>query len=151
MQGPVHYNPQDGNYCVDLDSNLQVPTTYIEQTFSTAIGQQYSVSLYFASQGNGGPATLSVQINGGAIGASSTGSGAGGPEPDYNYLVWTNISFSFTAASTSSTLRLQDATLNDVHNCIVDNVSVVAVPEPSVCALASMTLLGLVACRFKNR
>ena len=43
MQGPTHYNPQDGTYCVDLDSNGTTPGAYVEQSFATTVGQQYRV------------------------------------------------------------------------------------------------------------
>ena len=146
LQGPTHYNPQDGTYAVDLDSNLTTPMCYIQQTFSTTIGQQYLVSAYFATQGNAGPTTAAVQINGNSIGTVSFGAAVSGPEPDYNYLIWTPFSFTFTATTSSSTLRFQDTTTGSFYGPIVDNASVIAVPEPSACAMGIL-LAGLIAKR----
>jgi hypothetical protein len=145
MQAP-NYNAQSGNFAVDLDSNGTAPFSFIEQTFSTIVGQQYQFAGYFASEGNGGPASTSVLINGNLIGTATTGSGAGDPGPGFNNLIWTPASFAFTASSTSSTLRLQDATVvafdGVYYNPIIDNISVMPVPEPSS-GLLFAVLLGL--------
>jgi Protein of unknown function (DUF642) len=150
-----NYNAQDGSYCVDLDSNGNSPFSFIQQTFSTVIGQQYQFTGYFASEGNGGPASTSVLINGNSIGTATTGSGAGNnPGPDFNNLVWTVESFYFTASSTSTTLTLQDATMvpfkDSYYNPIIDNVSVVAVPEPSVLAMTVAGALCFASLRRKS-
>ena len=46
--------------------------------------------------------------------------------------------------------RLQDATAGKVYNSIIDNVSVVAVPEPSICTFAGVALLSWIARRRKH-
>jgi hypothetical protein len=142
------YNPQDGARAIDLDSNGLTPFTFIEQTFSTTIGQQYQVSGYFSSEGNGGPAQTSVLINGNLLGSVTAGSGVGEVGPGWTDLVWKNASFLFTATSTSSTLRFQDATAG-LYNPLIDNVSVVSVPEPSIFGLASVALLACAGLRRK--
>lgn len=142
-----NYNAQDGSFAIDLDSNQVLPATYIEQSFATTIGQAYQVSAYFASEGNGGPATTSILINGGLIGSLSTGAGTGEAGPDFTDLIWTAGSFTFVATSSSSTLRFVDATAG-FYNPIIDNVSVVAVPEPSGLGLFAATLA---AWRFGRR
>lgn len=149
LQGP-NYNAEDGNFSVDLDSNGYTPFSFVQQTFSTTIGQQYKFSGYFASEGNGGPASTSILINGSLIGTETTGSGAGEPGLNWTNLIWTSASFTFIASSTNTTLRLQDATSvpsNDgaFYNPIVDNVSVVTVPEPSVSGLVCTALFGLIS------
>jgi hypothetical protein len=138
------YNAQEGNRAVDLDSNGWTPNTFIEQTFATVIGQQYAVSAWFSSEDNGGPANTLVSINGTLIGTTTTGSGTG--SGDYwNDLIWTKQSFLFTASSASSTLRFTGAsTVVGWTDPIIDNASVMAVPEPSSLGLAGACLLALV-------
>ena len=140
------FNPQEGNFAIDLDSNLATdPNSYVEQSFATTIGAQYAVSGYFSSEFNGGPATCNLLINGSLIGAVTSGTGS----PDtssltFNNLVWQNATFTFTATSTTSTLRLQDGAENGYYNSVIDNISVVAVPEPSVSAICAAGVLGIV-------
>lgn len=146
MQGP-DYNAEDGNRAIDLDSNGNVTGSYVQQTFATVPGVQYEVSGYFASEFNGGPAVTSIQINGNVIGTSTTGSG-NYDGISFNNLVWTRETFDFTASSTSSTLRLQDATTvggpNGYDNPVIDNIAVQVVPEPCTGLLLSAALGGLV-------
>jgi Protein of unknown function (DUF642) len=156
MQAP-DYNAEDGNFSLDLDSNGNSPFSFAQQTFSTIIGQQYQFTGYFASEFNAGPASTSILIDGSSIGTETTGSGiANGPGPGFNNLIWTSASFNFIASSTSTTLTLLDATTapggdGAYYNPIVDNVSVVAVPEPSVLGLASAGLLYFVSFKRKCR
>ena len=142
-------NSQDGVHSVDLDSNGQAPT-YIEQSFATTAGLQYMVNAWFSSEGNGGPAVTAVSINGILLGTATTGSGAGGAGPAFTNLVWTTQSFFFTAAAGTSTLRFQDATANtQFNNPLVDNVSVLQVPEPSTLGLAGISSLACLSFRRK--
>src|SRR5208337_1080594 len=147
------YNAENGSYCVDLDSNGQTPYTSISQTFSTTVGMSYSASAWFSSEGNGA-ATANVLINGNVIGSVSVGSGTGESSSYWIDLAWTNATFTFTASSTNTTLTFQDDTPGPFTglwpNPLVDNASVVAVPEPSIVGLASLGVFTL-ACWRRRR
>jgi hypothetical protein len=145
-------NAADGVRSANLDSNGQTPT-YIEQSFATTAGQQYWVTAAFSSEGNGGPATTGVSINGSLIGTATVGSGIGEAGDAWSDLVWITQSFSFTAASATSTLRFQDATpFGQFYNPLVDDVSVVlATPDQaSTLTLAFASLSGCLAFRRRR-
>ncbi len=144
-------NAQNGTHSVDLDSNGQAPS-YIEQTFATTAGLQYLFTASFSSEGNGGPAVTAVSINGNLIGTATVGSGIGEAGASWTDLVWTTKSFLFIATSSTSTLRLQDATsTTQFYNPLIDNVSVdLAVPEPSTLALSGLSLISWFAFRRKT-
>jgi len=150
IQAPS-YNAQDGSRFIDLDSNMQTPFTYIEQSFATTIGKQYLVSANFSSEGNGGPATTSVLINGSLLGSATAGAGSGEASDYWTDLVWTQHSFLFTATATVSTLRFQDATTDNGWNPLVDNASVTVIPEPSALGILLFALVGIQLSNLRSR
>jgi|GEM_PF-2118509 len=139
------YNAEDGNLCIDLDSNENTPFSFIKQTFATTPNQEYKVSAYFASEFNGGPAVTKVSINGQVIGTSTTGSGNLITGQGFNNLIWTEETFLFTAdGGLTSTLEFQDDTTASGDNPIIDNVSVESVPDfGSTSLMFSIGLGGL--------
>ena len=155
MRGPT-FNAENGNAFVDLDSNGNTPYSYIQQTFNTVIGKQYTVSGFFGSEYNGGVATTLVEINGNKIGTVNTGSATSASSTFGTNIVWTPEQFTFTANSTSTTLRFQDATVlgaNGYDNPLIDNVSVNAVvPEGCPTSLIfSLAVGGLAWFGYRQR
>ena len=130
------FNPQSGTYAVVLKSYRAAPFSYIEQAAPTAVGQTYEVAAYFSSEGNGGPAVVSVLANGVVIGSVTNGSDAGSLGPAYTNLVWTRAAFRFQASAATSTIRFQDATTGSDLSPIVDNVTVVVTLPPPPTLLA---------------
>ncbi len=140
-------NAADGVRSANLDSNGQTPT-YIEQSFATTAGMQYLITASFSSEGNGGPASTGVSINGSLLGTTTVGAGIGEAGDFWSDLAWTTQSFYFTADSAFSTLRFQDATpFGQFYNPLVDNVSVVqsAPEQTSTLALAGISMIGLLS------
>lgn len=135
--GAVANQPaQDGSRFMNFTSGAGLTTLEsISQSFSVSAGTTYTVS-YFERERAAG-ATLSSWITLGAGSASGSlsqianGTGA----------AWTQFSYSFTPdASTTATLNFaQTAWATGLDNGVfLDNVSVVAVPEPSVLALVAL-------------
>lgn len=130
------FNAIDGDRALSLDGNEPNYAAWVEQSIPTEIGKTYRVSFSYSSDANGGPSHTQVLIDGNLIGEVNHGSGTGGPEPAYDYLDWDRASFDFTATGTSSLLRFYDATLGN-YNTILDDVSVLAVPESLSTLLAA--------------
>ncbi|MBK9947788.1 MAG: DUF4347 domain-containing protein [Nitrospira sp.] len=116
----------DGTYFVEVEGSNSpgVAASYVEQTFTTVVGQTYVVSLSAITRMD-----VSVQdrgafsINGVEIGQFTTGTS------------WKDYAVSFTAISTSSTLQIiskgslsgASPFANDGGGLIIDDVKVVAV------------------------
>ena len=126
------FNPQSGSYAVVLKSYQAAPFSYVQQSLATTVGKTYEVSGFFSSEGNGGPTMLSVMVNGTVIGSITNGFGAGGLGLGSTNLVWTASAFRFQAASATTTLRFQDATVGSEKSPILDNVSLILVPLPEM-------------------
>ncbi len=134
------FNAVEGNLALSLDGNNPEYAAWAEQSFSTETGKRYRVSFAYSSDGNGGPSQTQVLIDGNLIGEVQHGSGSGGSEPLYDYLDWDRASFEFVATTTSSLLRIYDATPGS-YNTIVDDVVVTEVipaviPESSTVVAA---------------
>jgi hypothetical protein len=116
----------------------------IEQTFATVVGQTYDLGFSLGTQqssGRDGTAHIDVTIAGITTGydvVNHTGS-----------LVWTAVTQSFTASSTSTTLRFTNTQSPYLHFANMDAASVTAVPEPEAWAmlLVGLGLVGIAARR----
>ncbi|MEI2751790.1 MAG: cadherin-like domain-containing protein [Nitrospira sp.] len=117
--------PPDGTYFVEVEgSNTPGAPSYIEQTFTTVVGQTYVVSLSAITRTD-----VNVQdrgafsINGVEIGQFTTGTS------------WKDYAVSFTATSTSSTLQITSLgslsggapLTSDGGGLVIDHVQVVTV------------------------
>jgi len=116
-------NPVDGDQQITFNGGNAAPGAYIFQTFSTIVGQTYTVSFYVGRAGGGGgtmsllaevtssTAALLGSLN--AIAPSSSGYGS-------------IQTFSFSATTATSTLRFTDtSSATDAVDVLLDNVSVV--------------------------
>lgn len=108
---------------------LEIPGDIISQTFATATGQSYLVQFDLSAYDSLG-SLLGVTI--GSLTMTFPGTNT----------AYTHYFFPFTADSTSATLALSNAgTLFTYPH--IDNVSVTAIPEPSIAALWGVGLLGI--------
>jgi hypothetical protein len=142
--------PEDGNQAFSFNGNNPPDGTFIEQTFSTTIGQSYAVDFWLGRNGDPafdvGPETLEVQAS--VLNASNTTISSITAEPPSTD-TWSMSTFAFTANSSTSTLLFTDISgSNPNSDLFLDNVSVSAVPEPSTyAALTGLIVLGFAAYR----
>jgi len=135
------------NSILPIDSTLSLGSAgTLAQTFTTTVGQRYQVS--FVSAGVdvsllGGSASLDVAIN-----SDST------TVIDNNVLSISANNFvtdtiDFTATTTSTTVKFFEPlnSLVKADGVALDNVTVVAIPEPSTYAMMGLGLLGFLAGR----
>lgn len=142
---------QNGDYAAVFNAGDRSPNGTLSQTFSTSVGTQYMVSFdYGASAGGGQSLYASV------LGFDTTIELINVIASDFNPLSpLSSFSFAFTANGSQSTLKFADYSGNYTVSLdgILDNVSVVAVPEPETYAmtLSGLALLGLVTRRRKRK
>jgi hypothetical protein len=105
------------------------PAGGIEQTFATTAGQAYTVTFDMATNPAYGQSCIAVF----AAGSFQIFTPTVGPGQ-----IWHSYSWNFTATSTTTTLKFQEANAGQTAYNGLDNVAVNAVPEP-----ASLTALGL--------
>ena len=121
-------NPQN----LDLDGNSAGTIT---QSFTTIMGQTYSLDFYYSNNIYGSAASATVSVSDSTLTpVVITHSGA-----TYGSLNWQYEEETFVANSTSATLMFaSNDPASSTTGILLDGVSVSAVPEP-----ASVTLLGL--------
>jgi len=112
----------------------------IQQTFNTTIGETYRVTFDLAGNPFGGSAIKEMRVS------------AGGSSADFSFDItgksnsnmgWLSKSWDFTANSTTTTLEFIGLGNSDA-GAALDNVSVIAVPEPSsMLGLLSLGVLGI--------
>lgn len=125
----------DGTKMVDL--NLSggglADTGTISQTFATTIGQDYVLTFYLSGPYTGFPDPRQVQVNVAGVGQVFSQAAS-----DNLALVWGKESLPFSATASTTTLQFSSVDGRGFWGPFLDQVSVVAVPEP-----ASVVLLGL--------
>lgn len=139
-----YWTAQNLSRSIDLNGNGQGG---IQQTFDTVAGVLYNVSFWLAGNPDGDPVTKSVLV--GASGADSASYTFTFTGFDKANMGWKNYTYSFVAASSSTTLSFasQDATS---FGAALDNVSVAAVPEPATWAMMILGF-GLVGGSMRRR
>ncbi len=150
-QGPLPALNGEGSRAFGFGGN-GATTGSLAQTFDTIAAGTYLVSFQYVSQQNPNPGfqrLLAEALNGSTVLNSST--------QRFNNLAWITTTFSFVAATTSTTLRFSDNPdlVNDgsgfSENWALDAVTVTrtdtqpssGVPEPSTFALAAGALAFL--------
>ena len=129
-------SPSSGNYFAALGAIGTDGT--LSQTLNTVAGQTYVVSFFLANDG-GTPNDISVNFGSNLI-ATGTNLGA---------FSMTQFSFDVTATSNSTTLTFFER--NDPGYLGLDDVSVVATPEPGSLGLLSFGVVGLLGWIKKTR
>lgn len=133
-----YWQAEDGSRSVDLSGNANGS---LSQTFDTIAGQSYLVNFFLAGNPDGGPAAkvaitsadgTQLQSNTFTVTGSDTRSNMG----------WQPYAYSFTAATSSTTLTFASAT-GTAYGPALDNVSVAAVPEPATWAMMLIGFAGL--------
>ncbi|TRU68779.1 MAG: choice-of-anchor C family protein [Microcystis viridis Mv_BB_P_19951000_S69] len=136
-QGAIDYigtfwQASEGARSIDLQG---LASGTIEQTFNTTIGATYRVTFDLAGNPTGNPTIKEMRVS------------AGGNSADFSFDItgkspsnmgWVSKSWDFTANSTTTTLEFSGLG-NSTVGAALDNVSVIAVPEPS----SMLGLLGL--------
>ena len=139
--------PNGGKY-VDLDGTGSAPITWLSSaSFAVVAGQQYQLTFDYAGNNRGGSPDsmfLTVEVaSQAAVSQSLLGvtSSTG----------WTTSTVTFTPTATSASIRLLHLS-GDNQGILLDNVSVVAVPEASEWAmmLAGLGVVGLIARRRRQ-
>jgi hypothetical protein len=140
----VSFAAHSGLNSVDLTGAGNVgPTAGITQTVATTIGQAYLLSFWLGNADGSGnssyllPSALNLSINGGAAQAFSNS------DTTTFTLNWKQFSTGFVATGTSTTLGFLNATGATDSEAGLDDVVLVAVPEPATAALALAGLAGV--------
>jgi len=134
----LYFHPQDGSQSIDLTGEGNQGTTNgIKQSVSTTSGLGYSLTFWlghqysFAPGYTQGPGALALYIDGQMVGSFAN---SGNTTDDVH---WTPFQYAFTAASNDTVVAFLNDTPVGNNYAGLDNVSLVAVPEPS-----SLALLG---------
>lgn len=143
-QNGIAFQAQDGNQWLDAAGfNSNSSTSGVTQNVPTMVSAQYEISFYVGSALDNVsffPTTIDLQIDGGPR-VSYTN-----PAAPNNMLDWRKFTVPFTAINSSTTITLYNGGASNNFLSGLDNVSLVAVPEPS----SLVGLLGLVSgcCAF---
>jgi hypothetical protein len=140
---PFSLTASQGSHFLDLTDYAYSKFGGVSQSVSTTPGATYKLTFDLGSSSNYGLPSSILADAGTTQQSFSVNSAA------INH--WTSFSMTFTASSATTTIGL---TGNQGPNYIgLDNVAVVAVPEPETYAmmLAGLGLMGFIARRRKQR
>jgi choice-of-anchor C domain-containing protein len=124
-----------GQHAIDLDGRESI-FSGVSQTFATDIGQLYQVSFSLSGNPGGGPIVKEMLAMVGPYSAAYSFDTSG---QTIDALMWTPISFTFTANTAFSTLSFVSLTgTPNSYGALIDNATVQRVPEP-----ATLMLIGV--------
>jgi hypothetical protein len=122
----LQFAPQNQGQILQL-TNSSTAAGGVQQTLTTAVGQQYSISLDLAARYYTGTTPINLgTLDFGNTSFTLSGTGA-----------FSRYTFTTTATSTSTLLDILGSNFagTGVNSALIDNVSVVAVPEPATLAM----------------
>jgi hypothetical protein len=149
-EGGYFFQPEDGNQSLDLTGMSNQGLNGVEQTVATTVGTAYSLSFWIGHHAQdpsfyNGPASATLEINGLPVGTFSNNDA-----PPPNLLDWKEFTLHFTATGATTMIALFNAISDPTQNEVgLDNVSLVAIPEPSSIALLACGL-GSLALRCRR-
>ena len=152
----IAVDAHNGDLAVNLGDG-SVRTVSVSQTINTFLPfQEYQVSYWVGNySANGGPAAINATVTDGTSNTvlfSETGTA---PATDQNS-TWQRFAFNFVADGTSNTISFSEVTDPSYPAGVgstytgLDDVSVLAVPEPSTWALALLGFAGLGIVGFRR-
>ena len=141
-----YWQAEDGARSIDLSG---VANGSIAPTFDTVAGQSYLVNFFLAGNPDGGPAAKVAISSADGLQQQNNIFTVTGSDSRTN-MGWAPYTYQFTAATTSTTLSFASAT-GTAFGPALDNVSVVAVPEPASWALMMLGFGGLGAALRRRR
>jgi choice-of-anchor C domain-containing protein len=144
----TYWQAADGNRSIDLSGN-NAGTVAVSQNINTVAGQTYYLSFDLAGNPDGGPAvkTVSVTLATPATFQTFTFNATG---HTHSAMGWTTEGLYFTANSANTTLSFQSLT-GTAYGPAIDNVSLVAVPEPATMAMSGTALLVVAGVVLRRR
>jgi choice-of-anchor C domain-containing protein len=139
------WQASSGRHSIDLSGSA---AGGIEQTFATTVGQTYKVSFDLAGDPGAPQTGKSVNVSAGGQSQVFTFDTTGKTKENMGYIP---ISFAFIAASDSTTLAFTSLE-SSFAGPVLDNVTVVAAPEPSTFAMSGIALVMLgLGCARRRR
>ena len=149
--GTLFFNANSPNVAVDLTgAGNTSPLDGIFQSVATQVGKIYRLSFYVGNAapigGNGGvyvlPSTVNLSINNGAI-QGFTNSSTAGTSSGGNGINFQQFTTTFTATGASTLIAFSNGTPVGDNYAGLDDVSLIAVPEPATWAMMIMGFFGL--------
>ncbi len=142
---PGKWIASDGEQYTEVESGY---AGSISQTIATWAGQSYRLTFDYAANpylsSTNPDDSLRLYLNGSAFAYVD------GSDSTTDDLDWTTYAYVFTASSTSTELRFQDGYTNfPYHGGFLDNVTMVAVPEPATLGVLGLGLVSLIRRRRK--
>lgn len=150
IHNATYFAPHSGYQSLDLDGTS---AGEIQQSFATQIGLSYTLTFAYSNNGWGGTSPASARMivldQGNSVLLSQIVTHGGATPTAMNYQLFSGV---FTADSLTTTLRFTSLdAVGSVGGVVLDDIAVIAVPEPSVPALAVMgTIAALLAGLFRS-
>jgi choice-of-anchor C domain-containing protein len=138
-----YWTAANGSASLDLNGTSQGA---IQQTITTTVNQQYTLSFMMSvnpDAGSGASRTLSYSAVGSGTDLSGSITSSVGSSQTYTNMGWTQYSFIFYASATSTVLTFTGDSGGGGYGPALDQVSVLATPEPGALALFAAGLGGL--------
>lgn len=144
---PSGFLVAEGERAIDLDGRGTAGA--IAQTFSTTPGSEYVVSFYLSGNPEGSPQPKQLMVSVDTYNQTYSVDTTGQYRTN---LLWQQISFSFTASSSSATLTFQSLTPGyAAWGPLLDGVEVQNVPEPGAVVLLSVGGMVYLLVRTRRR
>jgi choice-of-anchor C domain-containing protein len=129
-----YWQPAEGTQSLDTAGNI---SGKIQQTIATTIGTTYRLTFDMSGNPDGNPTIKSLFVTFGSVSQTFNFDTTGITRANMG---WTAMSWDVVATSSSSLLSFQDSG-GTAYGSALDNVSLVAVPEPATVVAGALLLL----------